>query len=133
MIWKDREIKTGGDMMNVVIEICRSNNRAEAQEFMRLYEIITPHARDNIGYMAGYYSPEEADQIYDLFGVSHPIFGKTHPNAEEAFRAGCRLGQLTKDGMDIQRAVETVREGSEWLGIAEREAIRDIVKRNLET
>ena len=129
MIWKGRELKSMGDLMDGVK---RCDNREEAQEFMRLYEQESPHARANIGYMAGYFSSEEADQIYDWFGVSHPIFGTSHPSMEDAFRIGRRLGEMTKDGMGIQRAIETVREESEWLGNAERQAIRNIVKRNLE-
>ena len=42
----------------------------------------------NIGYFAGYYAPEIADRAYELFNTEHPIFGRTHPTPEEAFRLG---------------------------------------------
>lgn len=86
--------------------------------------------------MAGYFSVEEADQIYDWFGVSHPIFGTTHPTAEDAFRTGMRLGEMTKNGMSAKQAMEALqREKSEWyVGALEadgQKAISDILKRNL--
>lgn len=135
MIWKDRELKTIGDLMDGGISRC--NTREEAQEFMRLYEAENPHARENIGYIAGYFSVEKADQIYDWFGVEHPIFGVTHPSAEDAFRAGLRMGELTKNGMGAKQAMEALkREKSEWyVGALEndsRKAITDILKRNLD-
>jgi hypothetical protein len=42
----------------------------------------------NIGYFAGYYPDSVADAAYELFRTEHPIFGRTHPTAEEAFKAG---------------------------------------------
>jgi hypothetical protein len=29
----------------------------------------------NIGYMTGYYGEKEANHIYKIFGIGHPIFG----------------------------------------------------------
>ena len=134
MIWKGRELKNMGDLMSYGIERC--DNREEAQEFMRLYEQENVHARENIGYIAGYFSTEQADKIYDWFGVQHPIFGTSHPSAEDAFRAGCRLGEMTKNGMSATQAMDALkREKSEWyVGALEadgRKAITDILKRNL--
>ena len=113
MIWKGRELKTIGDLM-FGIECCQT--REEAQEFMRLYEQENAHARANIGYVAGYFSVETADQIYDWFGVEHPIFGTSHTSAEDAFRAGMRLlGEMTKNGMSATQAMDALkREKSEW-------------------
>ena len=51
----------------------------------------------NIGYFAGYYSAEIADKTYELFETEHPIFGKTHPTKEEAFRKGMEMGKRRKD------------------------------------
>lgn len=133
MIWKGQELKTMGDLMN---GIKRCDTREEAQEFMRIYEQENAHARENIGYMAGYVSVEEADQIYDWFGVSHPIFGTSHPSAEDAFRTGMRIGEMTKNGMSATQAMNALkREKSEWyVGALEadgQKAITDILKRNL--
>lgn len=86
MFWKGEELKTVGDLMYKGIDKCDS--REEAMEFMRLYRIENEYANENIGYIAGYYSREKADLIYDWFEVEHPIFGKTHPTPEEAIQAG---------------------------------------------
>lgn len=48
----------------------------------------------NLGYWTGYYSDEVAERVFKLFEhrkVSHPIFGKSRPTAEEAFGAGKNL------------------------------------------
>jgi hypothetical protein len=47
----------------------------------------------NIGYQTGYCSHQLADRIMDLFQTEHPIFGKTHPTAEEALRLGMEFGR----------------------------------------
>jgi hypothetical protein len=73
MIWKGKELKTIGDLMDHGISKCTT--REEAQEFMRQYRAETPHADSNIGYLSGYYSPEEGARIRDWFGVKHPVLG----------------------------------------------------------
>jgi hypothetical protein len=50
----------------------------------------------NIGYCTGYYDNATADRIMELFETEHPIFGKTHPSPEEAFRLGMALGEAAK-------------------------------------
>jgi hypothetical protein len=42
----------------------------------------------NIGYCTGYLDHAAADRVLELFETEHPIFGKTHPSAEDAFRMG---------------------------------------------
>ena len=73
MIWKGKELKTIGDLMDHGINKC--DNAEEAQEFMRQYRVANEHADSNIGYVSGYYSREEALRIRDWFGVKHPVFG----------------------------------------------------------
>jgi hypothetical protein len=91
MIWKGRELKTIGDLMYKGINKCESPE--EAQEFMRQYKLDNPHADENIGYLSGYYSSQEADRIRDWFKVQHPIFGLSSPSPEEAFAKGLEIGQ----------------------------------------
>lgn len=50
----------------------------------------------NIGYYCGYLSNETADKVMDLFETEHPVFGRTHPTPEEAFRLGRELGERMK-------------------------------------
>jgi hypothetical protein len=47
----------------------------------------------DIGYCTGYYDNATADRVMDLFETEHPIFGKTHPSAEEALRMGMEYGR----------------------------------------
>jgi hypothetical protein len=96
MNWKGRELNTIGDLMTHGIDKC--DTPEEAQEFMRLYEAENPHARDNIGYLAGYYSTEKKHQIFEWFGVHHPIFGILDPTPEQALGAGMKLAERSKRG-----------------------------------
>jgi len=107
MIWNGHELKTVGDIMTYGIDACR--NREEAQAFIAVYEAENPHARENIGYLAGYYSREKATQIYDWFNVSHPIFGRSEPTPEEAFHAGMKLAEDSKR-FGTKKAVEMSKE-----------------------
>jgi hypothetical protein len=47
----------------------------------------------NIGYYTGYFDNDKADRVMELFETEHPIFGKTHPSPEEAFRLGKAFGE----------------------------------------
>jgi len=56
--------------------------------------------RDNLGYMAGYYDPEVAEKVFELFGAVHPVFRcvdyRERYTAEEVFRMGYKLGDKLK-------------------------------------
>jgi hypothetical protein len=49
--------------------------------------------RANLGYFAGYYDAETYECVMRLFDTSHPVFGKTPPAQEEAFRLGYERGK----------------------------------------
>lgn len=53
--------------------------------------------RENIGYYTGYYDRETADRVMRLFNASHPIFGRSYPTTEEAFRTGVEYGEERKE------------------------------------
>jgi hypothetical protein len=55
-------------------------------------------ARQNLGYMAGYYDRDVACKVYDAFETEHPIFGKSFPTPEEAFDKGKEWGEAIKRG-----------------------------------
>lgn len=78
IIWKGRELRTMGQTMDAVIEIAKSGSADEAIAFMEAYEkIAAPDVvRKNIGFGAGYYAPETAELIFQVFNVRHPIFGR---------------------------------------------------------
>jgi hypothetical protein len=42
----------------------------------------------NIGYVTGYLSHQQADLVMELFATEHPVFGRTHPSAEDRLRLG---------------------------------------------
>ena len=57
-------------------------------------------ARQNIGYIVGYYDKETADRwMKALPGVSHPVFGKDIPwgDAKRAYEAGRSKGEEEKE------------------------------------
>jgi ferric iron reductase protein FhuF len=77
----------------------------QVSEMVDVLQYAEPEARRitlvNIGYYTGYLDHETADKIMDLFETEHPIFGRTHPSPEEAFRLGRELGERMK-----QREIE---------------------------
>lgn len=62
-----------------IINLCLTcKNKEEAKEILKEYEQYcdTPEiAHSNLGYMFGYCSGKDRKKLYDLFLVSHPIFG----------------------------------------------------------
>lgn len=46
-----------------------------------------------IGYYTGYLARADADKVMELFDTEHPVFGRTHPTAEEAYRLGKLFGE----------------------------------------
>ena len=86
MKWKGKDLNTIGDLMTHGID-----TPEEAKEFMRLYEIENPNAKENIGYLAGYYGTEKKHRIFEWFGVLHPIFGLLDQTPEQALQAGIKL------------------------------------------
>ncbi|MFB5268106.1 hypothetical protein ACE41H_15165 [Paenibacillus enshidis] len=90
MIWKDKELVTVGDLMDSGINACETEE--EAKQFMALYRAENLDADNNIGYISGYYSPEEAARIRQWFGVEHP-FIEPGMSPKEVFEAGLKFGK----------------------------------------
>lgn len=65
-VWKGKSLDTIGELLDAVAA-CES--REEAERFMAEYRAVSPHADVNIGYIAGYCSPEECKQILDWTGT----------------------------------------------------------------
>jgi hypothetical protein len=53
----------------------------------------TPHAGENIGYVAGYYDTETRERIWRLTGTAHPVFDTHRVSAKRAFEAGKQMGR----------------------------------------
>jgi hypothetical protein len=74
----------------------------EAQAIMEHYHISAEEAKarllGNIGYVTGYLSHAQADLVMELFDTAHPVFGRTHPSAEEAYRLGREYAERSKKG-----------------------------------
>jgi hypothetical protein len=117
MTYEGREINTFGDVSREVEAIVKAEDRDAAERFLAAYQAENPHAAENIGYLSGYFSAEMMARIHaaenigylsgyfsaemmariqDLFGVAHPIFGRSRPTPEEAFEAGKRHGRSAK-------------------------------------
>lgn len=89
MVWKGEMLHTYGDVMRAMAAV---ESQEEAAEFMDLYRAENPSADENIGYMTGYFSREEKHRLQELFDVEHPIFGRSDPTPEQAFKAGVTIG-----------------------------------------
>jgi hypothetical protein len=73
----------------------------EVAEGVKAYKITEAQARKNllasIGYVTGYLDHKQGDVIMELFDTEHPIFGRTHPSAEEAYAMGKQYAEKRKE------------------------------------
>lgn len=77
MKYKNKEVSTVGTLGAAMLDIVENGTREDAQDFLREYEKENPeYARENLGYIAGYYSPDVGRKMLDWFDVQHPIFGR---------------------------------------------------------
>lgn len=108
--WKGSEISKYGEIGSA---LCAIETTAEAGEFFKAYveylsrgdaelggKMPDDVAASNIGYLMGYYGPEERQRVYTLFArfnAVHPIFGRMEPSEAQAFEAGKRaaLGEFS--------------------------------------
>jgi hypothetical protein len=87
---------TLGDVMDEVMKIVAFDDDEAAVELIDDYGTIIQRAnpgsdgrqvaRDNIGYMAGYYGDETREAIFRLFECEHPILGTRSWTPKEASR-----------------------------------------------
>lgn len=104
-IQKDEEMMNTPEMIGLALkagtkEKAREIVQWKVNEMVDLLEYTAEEARRitliNIGYYTGYMDHEIADKVMDLFETEHPVFGRTHPTPEEAFRLGRELGEQMK-------------------------------------
>jgi len=97
LVWKGYTIKTYEDLLNAIVHV---TDKAEAQEFLRAYKAVNPHARDNIGWAVGDLSREQGRTVLELFECPHPVFGTHYPTADEAIRAGMEAAKRLLAGQN---------------------------------
>jgi hypothetical protein len=80
--------------------------KQETQEAAEFYRITEEEARTalltNIGHVTGYLPDEQADNVMDLFETEHPVYGRQHPAAEEAYRMGQEYANRKRRTIDDQ-------------------------------
>lgn len=100
--------------MGQIVSLCLScETKEDANELLRQYEKCfddTVVARSNLGYVFGYYDPEDRKKLYSLFIVDHPIFGSgfgrgSDPSPEDAFKIGEKIGDEIKEGMKNKKVI----------------------------
>ncbi len=91
-----------------IVSLCLNcDTKEDANEFLMRYEKCFDDpvvARNNLGYMFGYYDPEDRKKLYALFPVNHPMFGHGFGrgddiSGEEAFKMGEMMGEEIRQGM----------------------------------
>jgi hypothetical protein len=74
----------------------------EVAALVEHYQLSEEEARkrllESIGYVTGYLSHQQADRVMELFDTEHPVFGRQHPTADEAYRMGQEYANRNKKG-----------------------------------
>lgn len=73
--------------------------RIQADGHYRSAEELRLIVKANIGYLAGYYSRDEAARLLDLFETEHPFFGKIEDwpkSPEDALKMGFDYAEAMK-------------------------------------
>jgi len=96
-VWRDREIKNIGDLVNGIAS-CQTQSDADDffEAYVRSFSARTDLnfnervnlAQKNVGYLIGYLDTENRKRLYRLFNTQHPIFGRSDPTPQEALTAG---------------------------------------------
>lgn len=105
--FEGQNLSTIGKLGDFVVEVAKAGDRERAKRFMDAYtaaELVVTDgdeaearsiAAQNVGYVAGYYGQEDMQAVWDVFDVSHPVFGRTSPTPEVAVEAGKRSAYST--------------------------------------
>ena len=90
--WKGKTFEGYEEIINTALKL----KDEEQAQFVEAFCARGPYARQNIGYMAGYYDHKTAARIYQVFQTAHPFFGTKHPTGKEAFEMGRKMGEAVK-------------------------------------
>jgi hypothetical protein len=89
--WRGHNIETFRDIHRLLAEVVLHGTQADANDLAATLESVNPRARDNIGYLAGYFDRDTGDQILRMFRSRHPVFGNGMPLLRDAFALGQRV------------------------------------------
>lgn len=70
--WDGNEIATIGDLFDGAVSAMRAGR---AQEYFDAYAATNERAAQNLGYVFGYGDDNTRRELYQAFGVIHPVFG----------------------------------------------------------
>lgn len=112
-IWKGKQISK----MDEIIETALKLEDEEQKEYVKAYCALGPYARQNIGYVSGYYDSETRSKIQKIFETAHPIFGTSTPSGDEALKVGQKLGEEAKQKAESSLSTEEKERGYELLHI----------------
>jgi hypothetical protein len=91
--WKGQKLNGYQEIVALALKL----EGTEQEEFVEAYCRSGVYARQNMGYISGYYDRETSDKIMKIFKTAHPIFGTTHPEPKDAFEMGKKLGETFKN------------------------------------
>ena len=89
--WRGHNVETFRDINRLLADIAVKGSQADADDLIETLEAANPRARDNIGYLAGYFDRDTGDKILKLFHTRHPVFGNQMPGASDVFALGQRI------------------------------------------
>ena len=111
MNYKGKEFNTMGEVFDEALHLAKTNKN-DASDFFRTYieHILEDNenintfneaeriAKANLGYFAGYYTPEVCDIIYKTYQCSHPVLGDNpfSIDPEEAYKKGLEMRRKLK-------------------------------------
>lgn len=91
------------DLLDPAMKIAQERDHEAAKAFVEAYRSYlikewgrTPEDADNViqvnlGYYAGYYDNATRIAVQEVFGATHPVFGRAIPTYEEDFDAGFQI------------------------------------------
>lgn len=107
MNYKGKEFNTMAEVFNEALSLAQTDRNDALDFFVAYVEYILEDnekintfseaeriAKANLGYFAGYYTPEICDIIYRTYQCSHPVFGDKpfSIDPEEAYKKGLEIG-----------------------------------------
>lgn len=113
-VFRGVSIGTDADILDTMLLLARSGTRLDAMEFIDDYaawlrkaghgdEDPYKLAVDNLGYLCGYATRDEAEVLYDFFEIEHPILGREghKMTSMEIFQRGVQYMECHMKGIPL--------------------------------
>ena len=71
-VFNGKNVATVGDLLDAAVKAYQDG---EAGRFLNEYRAVNEHADANLGYVFGYLSEPLRSEVYNAYGVTHPILG----------------------------------------------------------